>query len=102
MSLIPRKEVREVSDIAEDNMNWRIKLILMLVKKWDFLLVARCGEMGCVTMNADDDSQMHLRAILHSAFENGQDNVKSVILGASEDWLKEREIETRNFIERIK
>jgi hypothetical protein len=53
-------------------------------------------------MNADEESEKHLRAILHSAFENNQNQVKHLILGATEDWLKEREVETRNFIERIK
>lgn len=83
-------------------MSWKIRFILWLVRKWDFLLVARCGENGCVTMNADEESERHLRAILHSAFQNGQDRVKDLIFGATEDWLMEREVETKIFIEKIK
>jgi len=95
--------VREDSDIAEDSMmNLKMKIIQWLTRKWDLLIVARCGANGCVFMNADEESEKHLRAILHSAFENNQNQVKHLILGATEDWLKERDVETRNFIEKIK
>lgn len=82
-------------------MMWRTKLICFLARRWDMLLVARGGREGCVIMNADEESEKHLRAILHSAFENGQENVKSLILGTTEDWLKERVVETKNFIAKI-
>lgn len=83
-------------------MKLKLKLIKFLARKWDFLIVARSGEAGCVMYNQDEDSEAHIRAILYSAFENGYEDVKSIILGASEDWLKERVVETKNFIERIK
>lgn len=84
-------------------MDLKIRIIQWLTRKWDLLIVARCGANGCVFLNADEEeSEQHLRAILHSAFENNQDQVKSLILGATEDWLMEREVETKNFIERIK
>lgn len=97
------KGVKMVLDIAEGNMkNIKIKIILWLIRKWDFLIVGRCNEMGCVLTNTDEESERHLRAILHASFRDGREDVKSLILGASEDWLKEREVETKNFIERIK
>lgn len=83
-------------------MDLKIRIIQWLTRKWDLLIVARCGANGCVFMNADEESEKHLRAILYSAFHNDQKQVKSLILGAAEDWLKEREVETKNFIERIK
>ena len=84
-------------------MDLKIRIIQWLTRKWDLLIVARCGADGCVFLNDDEEeSEQHLRAILHSAFENNQDQVKSLILGATEDWLMEREVETKNFIERIK
>ena len=83
-------------------MDLKIRIIQWLTRGWDLLVVARCGANGCVFLNADEESGQHLRAILHAAFENNQDQVKSLILGATEDWLKEREVETKNFIERIK
>lgn len=95
--------MRKDSDIAEDSMmNLKMKIIEWLTKGWDLLVVARCGANGCVFMNADEESEKHLRAILYSAFRNDQEQVKSLILGAAEDWLKEREVETKNFIEKIK
>lgn len=83
-------------------MDLKIRIIQWLTRRWDLLIVARCGANGRVVLNADEESEKHLRAILHSAFEDNQNQVKILILGATEDWLKEREVETRNFIEKIK
>lgn len=92
-----------VLDIADDNMKkLKIGLICWLMRRWDFLIVGRCDEMGYVLTNSDEESEPHLRAILYASFRDGREDVKSLILGASEDWLKEREVETKNFIEKIK
>lgn len=81
-------------------MRLKMKIILWLIRKWDFFFVGDIDGNGVVAMS--DEGDEYLRGILHAAFLNGQDNVKNLILGAAEDWLKEREVETRNFIERIK
>lgn len=84
-------------------MDLKIRIIQWLTRSWDIFIVARDGINGCVVLSADEnEGENHLRAILHSAFHNDQEQVKSLILGAAEDWLKEREVETKNFIERIK
>lgn len=73
------------------------------MRHWDFLLVARAECNGYVLMNADEEEgEKHLRAILHSSFRHDEERVKNLILGVSEDWLKERVVETKEFIERIK
>lgn len=83
-------------------MKLKLTLIKLLMRNWDFFLVARSGENGCVVYNQDEESEAHIRAILHSAFESGEEDIKRLVLGATEDWLKERVVETKDFIERIK
>lgn len=83
-------------------MDLKIKIIRWLIRKWDFLIVARDGNEGCVILNGDDESEKHLRAILCSAFRDRQEKVQDIIIGTAEDWLKCHVVEANNFIKKIK
>lgn len=104
MNLIrPKGEKTDLDTLGDSIMGkLKVKIATWLLDNCDYLLVARTNNEGIVAMKADEDAIKHLRAILHASFLDGQEQIKEVIIGATEDWLKEREVETKNFIERIK
>lgn len=81
-------------------MDFKVKIISWLIRKWDFLLVARDGIEGMVVYEEDNDKRGNLAAILYSCMEY-KDEVKELTLSAAEKYLSRYEIVGRNFCKRV-
>lgn len=81
-------------------MDLKVKIISWLIRKWDFLLVARDGIEGMVVYEEDNDKRGNLATILYSCMEY-KDEVKELTLSAAEKYLSRYEIEGRNFCKRV-
>lgn len=81
-------------------MDFKLKIISWLIRKWDFLLVARDGIEGMVAYEEEKDKHGHLATILYSCMEH-EEEVKELVLIAAEKYLSRYEIEGRNFCKRV-
>lgn len=79
-----------------------VKFVTWILRRCDFLLVVRRHGEGYAVTNADGDGRKHLSAITVCAIKNGYDEVKDYILDTAADYLKPLEIESKDFMERIK
>lgn len=78
------------------------KIIAWMLRKCDFVLVVRRKGDGYFVINGDDEGRKHLEAITMCAIRNGYVGAKEYILDTAAEYLKPLEIESKEFIERIK
>lgn len=80
----------------------KTKLIELLLHNYDYFMVMRHKCDGCVMEVGDEEDRVHLCNIMLSAMQDDNAHTREIILNTAEAYLKPLEIESKNFIERIK